>query len=481
MPCTGLLVRPAIPLQEELREQKDVTGARAQRRDRNRDDVDAIEQILAEPLLLDLGLEIAVRRGDDARFERNFLVAADGADLALLEDAQQLDLHLDRISPISSRKMVPAPACTNRPARERFASVKAPRTWPNSSLSRSGAGIAAQLTATNGWSRRGEEVMERLGNELLARSRLAGHEHRGIAIGDAADHLDRLADRGARACDAVDRHIAVGGGAEALDLALEREVLECATDGDREGVDLHRLGDEVVRAGADGGDGGLEAALSREDDREEVGIALAQLLAEVDAGHTRHLNVGDDDVGRVGPEVLEALLGGVDGIDVEAALPQRVAQEDRSGRHRRRRSGWFRSRRGHTFLPPNQSRHLRYWTSGWEGSLPEVCRILGSAPKTQFQPPIRSLLCAGAHRAPTARPGARKRHWGAQVDPDLGCIAFLRAGAELRELALEPFELDIGQILRIDQAVASGADRSDQLVELEVQRLRVAGSACSGS
>ena len=96
MPCTGLLVRAGDPLQEVLREQQDVAGARAQRRHRNRDDVDAVEQILAEPLLLDLGLEVAVGRGDDARLERHLLVAADRADLALLEDAQQLDLHLER-------------------------------------------------------------------------------------------------------------------------------------------------------------------------------------------------------------------------------------------------------------------------------------------------------------------------------------------------------------------------------------------------
>jgi hypothetical protein len=34
--------------------------------------------------------------------------------------------------------------------------VNAPRTWPNSSLSSSGAGTAAQLTATKGCSRRGD-------------------------------------------------------------------------------------------------------------------------------------------------------------------------------------------------------------------------------------------------------------------------------------------------------------------------------------
>ena len=115
--------------QDMLREQQDVAAARAQRRHRDRDDVDPIEQILAEPLLLDLGLEIAVGRGDDARLERHLLVAADRAHLALLEHAQQLDLHLER----HLADLVEEDRAARRPARTGpratcFASVNAPRT-----------------------------------------------------------------------------------------------------------------------------------------------------------------------------------------------------------------------------------------------------------------------------------------------------------------------------------------------------------------
>ena len=74
----------------------------------DRDDVDAVEEVLAEALLLDLGLEVAVGRGDDARVERHLLVAADRAHRALLQHAQQLrPASPSGISPISSRKSVP--------------------------------------------------------------------------------------------------------------------------------------------------------------------------------------------------------------------------------------------------------------------------------------------------------------------------------------------------------------------------------------
>ena len=55
---------------------------------------------------------------------------------------------------ISSRNSVPPLACSNFPAAWRSAPVKAPFSCPNNSLSRSVSGNAAQLTATNGRSRR---------------------------------------------------------------------------------------------------------------------------------------------------------------------------------------------------------------------------------------------------------------------------------------------------------------------------------------
>ena len=56
-------------------------------------DVDPVEEVLAEALLLDLGLEVAVGRGDDARVEGLLRVAAHRAHRALLQRAEQLGLH----------------------------------------------------------------------------------------------------------------------------------------------------------------------------------------------------------------------------------------------------------------------------------------------------------------------------------------------------------------------------------------------------
>src|SRR5207247_1247560 len=58
------------------------------------------------------------------------------------------------MSPISSRNSVPPSASSNFPSRSANAPVKLPFMWPNSSLSISSPGIAAQFTSTNGpWAR----------------------------------------------------------------------------------------------------------------------------------------------------------------------------------------------------------------------------------------------------------------------------------------------------------------------------------------
>ena len=58
-------------------------------------------------------------------------------------------------SPTSSRKRVPPSASSKRPGREAAAPVKAPRSWPKSSLSRRASGSAAQFTGTKGRPARG--------------------------------------------------------------------------------------------------------------------------------------------------------------------------------------------------------------------------------------------------------------------------------------------------------------------------------------
>ena len=74
-------------------------------------------------------------------------------------------------SPISSRKIVPPCATSNRPGLARSAPVNAPRSWPNSSLCSRLSCSAAHSTTTNGRSRARAARVDQLGDHLLARAR----------------------------------------------------------------------------------------------------------------------------------------------------------------------------------------------------------------------------------------------------------------------------------------------------------------------
>jgi hypothetical protein len=100
------------------------------------------------------------------------------------------------MSPISSRKRVPPSASSNLPLRSLMALVKLPFMCPNSSLSISSPGMAAQFTSMKGpWAR--ALLVDQARHAFLARAVAAGDQHAGIAGGHLFDHLT---DRSPRPC-----------------------------------------------------------------------------------------------------------------------------------------------------------------------------------------------------------------------------------------------------------------------------------------
>ena len=75
---------------------EDVVAALAQRRQVQVDDVEPVVEVLAEAARLDLLLEVAVGRGDDADVDRLGLGVADAEDDPLLQRAQELHLQRER-------------------------------------------------------------------------------------------------------------------------------------------------------------------------------------------------------------------------------------------------------------------------------------------------------------------------------------------------------------------------------------------------
>src|SRR6184192_4312458 len=118
--------------------------------------VEAVVEVLPELTAIDRPLEIPICGGDHARVDVDDPVASDAREPKVLEHMEKFGLKSEGQLRDLVQNNVPVFAYSNCPGFRRWAPVKAPFSWPKSSDSSSSEGIAAQLTLTNGPSRRVE-------------------------------------------------------------------------------------------------------------------------------------------------------------------------------------------------------------------------------------------------------------------------------------------------------------------------------------
>ena len=103
---------------------------------------------------------------------------------------------------ISSRKSVAWSASSKRPTRSALASVKAPRTWPNSSLSNTPSETPPELTITIGRDARLDMACSARATTPLPVPFSPRIEHVGVRRPDPRDHLQHVLHRGRLGDDA---------------------------------------------------------------------------------------------------------------------------------------------------------------------------------------------------------------------------------------------------------------------------------------
>ena len=141
----------AVLLDEVVHEQRNVLAPLPQRRQRDGEHVEAVPEVFAEAARLHLLEEVAIGRGDDARVGLERDVAADALELAVLEHAQQLGLQVQRqLADFVEEERGAVGDLEPTLAASRPRPVNAPFSCPNSSLSMSVGGSAAQFTRTSG-------------------------------------------------------------------------------------------------------------------------------------------------------------------------------------------------------------------------------------------------------------------------------------------------------------------------------------------
>ncbi len=185
----GDLQRFAMPAQEVLDEEGNIFAPVAQGWQGERRHVEAIEQILAKAAGGDGPFEIDMSRRDDADVDLDVFPSADTRDGFFLQDAEELRLCAHGKLADSSRKSVPLSACSKRPMRRTSAPVKAPFSWPKSSLSSSVSGDGGAIDGDEGFLQPVAEAHEGAGDEFLAGAGFASDQDGDRLGGDAPDFL----------------------------------------------------------------------------------------------------------------------------------------------------------------------------------------------------------------------------------------------------------------------------------------------------
>ncbi len=294
-----LLLQPLVELLDDvLHEQRDVADPLAQRRDLQRHHVEPVVEVVAEVAALDLGLEVAVGRGHEPHVDLERLDAADALELALLDRAQQLDLHLDGdLADLVEEQRAAVgelepPGLARRGAGERALLVAEQLRLHQRLRDRGAVDLDERPVLT------ARVLMQRLGDELLAGATLARDQHRRRRVGDLVDHL-------------VDREHLIALADEpvaAFDLGLDRvqrrprlrpvrdRLADRLVDDHADLVLLERLLDVVERAGLDRLDGLTDRAVRRDHDDRHVRVVLARRAQHLHAVGAGHAQIGDHDV-----------------------------------------------------------------------------------------------------------------------------------------------------------------------------------------
>ena len=134
--------------------------------------------------------------------------------------------------------------------------------------------------------------MDRSRDDLLAGPGLADQQDRSVHIRDLRDQLAQLAQRRALAQQARNRVRDGAALAQPAHLFGEAAVLERAVHPEDQLLDLERLGQEIVGAGANRGDRRIEAAERGDHQHRDVRVIGGHAFAELDAGDSGHPDVG---------------------------------------------------------------------------------------------------------------------------------------------------------------------------------------------
>ena len=308
-----------------LHQQGDVLPPFPQRRQVNRDEVEPVEQVLAEEALTDHLLQVAVGSRDHPDVSAAGDALAQRLVGAVLEHAQELDLT-DGLQLAYLVEEDSALVGQLEPALAVGPGVGEGALLVPEHLAVEEAGAqTSEIDLDEGAAAAGGVEVDGLRDELLARAALACDEHRGAGRCHAGHCVQHLLDLWAFAYDLVE---APAG--DALFLLPVRVQMQGGADAVHQGHIVPGLGDEVEGSEAHALHGEADAAPGRHEDdggRRGEYLDLAQQLQSLLPGSGQGVvHVHQDQLRFLQPHLVQGLLRTGDGLRGQARALQKEGQ-----------------------------------------------------------------------------------------------------------------------------------------------------------
>src|SRR5215472_5821616 len=307
-PLKGFSVGVVVFLEEMLHEQGNILGAIVEARNADFDGVETKEKVLAEAAGQHFGAQVAVGSGNQANIDFFDFGRAHALNFAVLNDAQQLGLHLQRSLADFVEKYGAAAGVFEQAgagvggASERAAHVAEELAFEQRIDQR---GAIADGEALFGHR---AQLMKGARHEFLARAGGAADEHVGEVPGYLAGEIEDIQHGRALADDALKLRVEKELFFEAAHLRALREDGGQVVESLLKPPEVDRLGEEVVGAALDGVDGGLNGIKAGDQNHIDARIKLQCLLQEGEPIHGGHFQVAENHPASAGADLLQGFL-----------------------------------------------------------------------------------------------------------------------------------------------------------------------------
>ena len=282
---------PRALLQKVAREHGHVLVPLAQCGQAQADDVEAVEQVLAETAFLDAPLQVLVGGGNHAHMGLDGRMATHAVELAVRQHTQQACLQVKRHVADFVEEQRAALGLLKPPAPLRLRAGEGATLMAEEFGLEQVLGNGCGVDGHEGAVRAGRVFVQRPGHQFFARAGFTGDQHCDLALAQTADGAEHVLHGGRLA-----QHLRGFG------LSLFNHFLALAFF-NRAANQLHRLGQVeglgqvFKRAPLEGRHRAVQVGVRRHDDHGQPRLQLTHLFEQLQPRASRHPDVADENLG----------------------------------------------------------------------------------------------------------------------------------------------------------------------------------------